>query len=143
MRPRILISALAGVAALAGGASQAQPNAERVPLDHVVNVGGVDVGCTGIGQTKNDPRWLAFPVRVEFARANGNYLASEVLTVSGGGAQLSVACEGPWILLKLPAGSYQFEGQSTEADTSPVTQTVRTSGEGPQQRVIMTIPGSH
>jgi hypothetical protein len=142
MRLQRFPSALAAVAALAAaGVAQAQP--EQIALDQVANVGGVQVACTGIGQTKEDPQWQAYPVRVEFARADGDYLASEVLTVSGrGGPSLSVACEGPWVLLQLPAGSYRLEGQSTEPGVAPIVQTVSSPGHG-QARVVMTFPAAH
>jgi hypothetical protein len=143
MKPHLFRLVLATAAAMAAaGVAQAQPT--PVPLDDTVNVGGVDVACTGIGQTKNDPKWLAFPVRVEFARANGDYLANETLTVSqGGGApMLTVACEGPWVLLKLPAGEYRLEGRSSEPGTQPVVQTARAPAQG-QARVVMTFPAAH
>jgi len=60
---------------------------------------------------------LAFAVRTEYARADGNYLANESLSVTDGHGQpvLSVSCEGPWILLGLPAGAYHLEASSSEA----------------------------
>jgi hypothetical protein len=76
-------------------------------------LGGVAIACTGIGQEKHDPRWQAYPVQVEFARADGAYLADETLRVidAHGSVLASVDCEGPWILLRPSApGEYRVEG---------------------------------
>jgi hypothetical protein len=134
-----VLAALSGLAA--AGVAQAQPTA--IPLDQVRDIDGVQVACTGIGQTKQDPKWLAYSVRVEFARANGNYLANETLTLMGpGGPRFTVACDGPWVLLSLPAGAYRLQGQSSEAGTAPITQSATAPAQG-QARVIMTFPNAH
>jgi hypothetical protein len=140
---RLLLAPIA-VAALAVAAAAAAQTV-RVPLDHEKVVGGVGVACTGIGQTKNDPKWLAYDVRVEFADALHNYLAGEVVTLrdSRGAELLTVACEGPWVLLKLPAGqSYGVEGQVTQPGVAPVTSAVSPPSHG-QTRVVLTFPDAH
>ena len=97
-------SAAAALFVALAGVASAQP--VKVALDQETAVGGVGVACTGIGQTKDDPKWQAYPVRVEFARPSGAYLADEVLRVVDSHDQmlLEVGCEGPWILLKLAPG---------------------------------------
>ena len=98
-----------GIAAIAAGsmlaaATDAAAQPVRVPLDQETTIGGIGVACTGIGQTKDDPKWKAYPVLVEYAGPGGELLANVTLTVSDakGAAMLSAWCEGPWILLKLP-----------------------------------------
>ena len=91
----------------------AQEGPARIPLDGERTIGGVAIACTGIGQEKADPRWLAYPVRVEFSKPGGDYLADEALSVMdhSGHTLASVACEGPWILLRPEApGEYRFKG---------------------------------
>jgi hypothetical protein len=112
------IAALA--AALATSLSQAvavsaiaQEAPTSIPLDTERAIGGVMIGCTGIGQQKHDPRWLAYPIQVEFARPDGAYLGDEALSVMdhSGKVLASVTCEGPWILLRPDApGEYSFKG---------------------------------
>ena len=131
-----------GLIAAAGAASA---DATRVPLDTSTTIGGVEVACTGIGQTKDDPKWLAFPVRVEFADKNHAYLANETLTLfDPKGAQvLEVSCEGPWVLLKLPAGAaYKVTAQLGEAGTAPRSATVKAPKHG-QTRFVLTFPDAH
>jgi hypothetical protein len=137
------VPAVAALAALAIATSAAaQPM--RLPLDQERVIAGVGVACTGIGQTKNDPKWQAYGVRVEFADASSAYLAGEDLTLSGAGGEiLSIACEGPWVLLKLPAGqSFQVEARVTQAGVQPRTATVKAPSHG-QTRVVLTFPDAH
>ena len=138
MAIRMARSALGGLAAatIVGiGAAQAQP--VSVPLNGQSDVGGVTVGCTGIGQSRHDPRWKAFPVRVDFAKPNGNLLADVQVSVSkaDGTAVAEVGCPGPQVLFKLPAGSYRVEGRLTKSpDAKPQTATVSAPASG--QRVV-------
>jgi hypothetical protein len=134
-----LRTTLLAVAALAlAGAADAQTT--RVPLDHEVVIAGVPVGCTGIGQTKNDPKWQAYNVRVEFADTARGLLADETLTLSDGDAPvLSVKCEGPWILLKLPVGHAFGVSGTVPHGGGPQTATVKAPSHG-QGVFVLTFP---
>jgi hypothetical protein len=134
-----IASALATV--LLASTAHAQPPV-GVPLDSETTVAGIGVGCTGIGQTRTQPRWLAYPVRLEFADARHEYVAGEVVTVSetGGAERLRVRCEGPWLLLKLPAGrSFKVEARLTEKTTAPRGAVVTAPKHG-QTRFVLTFP---
>jgi hypothetical protein len=140
---RVTLVLAAAFAALASAAMADPPT--RVALDSETVVGGVGVGCTGIGQTKDDPKWLAYPVRVEFADAQRAYLANETLTLTDpkGEDVLTVSCEGPWILLKLPTGvPYKVEARLNERDTAPRTAVVKAPSHG-QARFVITFPDAH
>jgi hypothetical protein len=128
--------------AVAAGAALAQTGAQRVPLDSEIVVGGIHVGCTGVGQTKNDARWRAYPIRVEFADTNHAYLADEALSVSdaSGRALATVTCEGPWILLRPEApGAYAIKGWLPSRPAPTRTGTFRVPGKG-QARLVLTFP---
>jgi hypothetical protein len=136
------ISVLAATLALAAATSvAAQP--VHVPLDHETTIAGVGVGCTGVGQTKNDPKWKAYAVLVEFAGPGGEYLANTTLTVSDakGAEVLEAFCEGPWTLLQLPPGkSYKVVGQVGRAADHTVSATVKPPAHG-QARVVLNFSG--
>ena len=67
-----------------------------------------------------------------------------MVTLSAGGAPvLQVACEGPWLLLKLPPGkAYSVEGRLAERDTAPRTATVKAPAHG-QATFVLTFPDAH
>jgi hypothetical protein len=128
--------------AAAACAAAAQENPQRAPLDGEIVVSGMHVGCTGVGQTKNDARWRAYPVRIEFADTNHAYLADEALTISdaSGKALATVTCEGPWILLRPEApGAYAFKGWFPSRAVAPRTGTFRVPGKG-HARLVLTFP---
>ncbi len=126
-------------------ASPAFADPVRVPLDQETTVGDVGVGCTGIGQTKDDPKWAAYPVKLEFADAQHALLANETVRVSGpkGAVLAEVSCEGPWLLLKLPPGKrYSVEARLAEQTAAPQTATVRAPAHG-QATFVLTFPDAH
>ena len=138
--PRFGLAVLAILALALPAVAQESPT--RVPLDTETVIGGVAVACTGIGQEKHDPRWLAYPIQVEFARADGAYLADETLSVSDrhGAVLATVACEGPWILLRPSApGDYSIAGWAPGATGSTTGGTFRIPARG-RQRLVLRFP---
>jgi hypothetical protein len=94
----LVLSALAAVPAMAQDG------------DPILEANGIKYACAGVGKaSRGDPRWPAFPVRLEFAAANGDFLGDPDVTITdGGGKQVFQAkCNGPWVLIELPAGSYK------------------------------------
>jgi hypothetical protein len=94
----LMLSALAAVPALAQDG------------DPILEANGIKYACAGVGKaSRADPRWPAFPVRLEFAAANGDFLGDPAVTVTdaGGKPVFSAQCNGPWVLIELPAGSYK------------------------------------
>ena len=125
---------------LASGIAVAEPTS--IPPDTETTVGGVPVACTGIGQTKLDPRWSAYPVRVEFSDSHDKYLGDAEITVwdAHGRPVLSVACAGPWILLRLEPGAYKIEGRLPDnATAKPRTAPFRPPSKG-QMRLVLKFP---
>ncbi len=85
----------------------------RLPADEPITVNGIELACTGIGdEAQSDPRWKAFPVRLEFAGGNAQYLADvDVSVTNSAGTELfQVRCDSAWVLAKLPPGKYQVKG---------------------------------
>lgn len=78
--------------------------------DPILEANGVRYACAGIGKvSRDDPRWTSFPVKLVFAAANGDFLGDPNVTViDAGGKQVFTAqCNGPWVLIELPAGAYK------------------------------------
>jgi hypothetical protein len=84
-----------------------------MPLDRPVEVNGYDLVCTGVGdEARDDPRWREYPVRIEFANRDAQYLANIDVAVADADGKLlfAVLCESPWLLAKLPPGKYTATG---------------------------------
>ncbi len=135
--------AFAACVALLGAAAAARADtAVSLPLDTNTTVNGVDVACTGIGQTKDNPVWRDYPLRLEVSGPRGDYLAGETLTVYRSGRQplLRVACNAPWVLMRLPpGGEYRFQAGLDQPGTSPHTVAARVPEHG-QARVVIVFP---
>ena len=85
-------------------------------------VNGVETVCTGTTtDVRDDPRWQAYSLRLEFAGKDGQYLGDETVNVTGNGHSVSVHCGGPWVLMKLPSGSYKVSADVAEAGHKDVT----------------------
>lgn len=141
VHPLACIAAAGAILALAVPAL-AQSAPTPIPLDTEQVIGGVAIACTGIGQEKHDPRWLAYPVQVEFARPGGAYLADEALSVAdhAGRTLASVGCEGPWILLRPQApGSYTFKGWVPGAAFGPRSGAFHIPAKG-RARMVLQFP---
>ena len=137
----VLVACLAAL----GSATVARAEAPvRLPLDTGTTVSGVDVACTGVGQTKDNPAWQAYPVRLEFADTTGAYVSDETLTVSGrdGSPLLSVSCSAPWVLMKLPAGRDYHVSASLTGNGGPTRSAVVRAPEHGQARFVFAFPSA-
>jgi hypothetical protein len=114
---------------------------QTLKVDQGARVAGVEVACTGMGETRLDPKWAAYPVRVEFSNARAEYLtdAQIVLTDAKGRALFKVSCAAPWILLKPQAGSYAVYGQLLESNAKPRSAPFKVPSKG-QVRVVLEFP---
>jgi hypothetical protein len=122
--------------------ASAQDNTTQVPqllvLDTPTDVNGIETVCTGIdSDSRNDPRWMAYPLRLEFAAGSRAYVADETVSIAGGGTALQVHCPGPWLLAKLPAGKYNVIATVEGGITKSATVTVPKSG---QVRAVLHFP---
>lgn len=135
-------AALAALLPFAGAAG-AQGEPQRLPLDKTTTIAGIDFACTGIGQEKQDPRWSAFPAKVEFADLQGDLIADEILSVSNarGETLATVKCEGPWILLRPAAsGVYHVKGSFPEGNAPPQSGMFSIPG---RVHLVMRFPAIH
>jgi hypothetical protein len=112
-------------------------------VDQGTNVAGIPVACTGMGETRQDPKWADYPVRVEFSNARAEYLtdAQIVLTTATGKPLLKVSCAAPWVLLKPSAGSYAVYGQLLDSGAKPRSAPFKVPSKG-QIRVVLEFPDS-
>jgi len=113
-----------------------------LPMDTNTTIDGVDIACTGVGQTRDNPLWRDYPVKLEFSNAQGDYVADETLTVYRPGRRplLSVSCDAPWVLMRLtPGHDYRVRASLDEPGTSPRTADIRVPEHG-QARSLIVFP---
>ena len=114
-------------------------NAVSLPSDTPVEVKSFELACTGIGdEAQSDPRWKAFPVRLEFAGGKAQYLADVEAAISdaSGRELFKVRCDSPWLLIKLEPGKYHVKG--TFRDIVKTTNFM--SPKKGQARIIVRFP---
>lgn len=138
------LAALAVALGIAGSALAATPPPLApvvLPVDSPTTVNGVEAACTGVGQTRNDPQWQAYGVRVEFSNARNEYLVGGAIMVrdSAGRELVNVSCDAPWVLLRLPKGAYRVEGRLTGSDAKPRSAPFEAPAAG-QLRVVLQFP---
>ena len=134
MKFRILVASAA-----LSGAFIAPAAADPLPMDSPVTTGGVETVCTGVGSGKDDPRWAAYPVKVEFSNGGAQFLSGAHVKLAGadGKTMAEFDCNGPWVLLRLPRGKYSVSAtigdKSHNASFSPP--------DHGQKRVEIQFPG--
>jgi len=113
-----------------------------VPQDTPTRIDGVKAVCTGVGESKDNPRWSAYPLRLVFADKRGQYTAGEKIDISENGRTVIQArCDAPWLLLKPASGDYRvtatLSGPNGERQAS-ADFSARSSG--PQKTVTLAFP---
>lgn len=104
------------------------------------HAGGVGVACAGIGRAdREDSRWAAYNVRVEFSNPRAEYLVGAAVAVRDAKGRVLLTtdrCEAPWVLLQMPTGAYIVEARLGE-----ITRSVRVlAPKAGQQRVVLQFP---
>jgi len=135
---------LAMAAGLVLAAAAAPALADPLAMDQPISLNGIETVCTGIGdEAQHDPRWAAYPIRVEFSNGGAQYLSGAhfVLKDSDGKALTTVDCDGPWVLLQLPAGMEYIAAASFSDDPQDGERTGRFKvPDHGQKRVVLAFP---
>ena len=109
-----------------------------LPIDRPTLVNGIETVCTGIdSDSRSNPSWAAYPLRLEFAAGGRAYVSREQVTITGSAASLDVQCPGAWVLAKLPAGKYRVTATVESGVTKSANVSVPKSG---QARVVLHFP---
>lgn len=121
-------------------AASSDADAPVLPRNQPTDVQGVMAVCTGIDDdSRKDARWESYPLKLEFAAANGEYLAYAEVAVSDdkGRAVLAARCPGAWLLLGLMPGSYQAKVRVMDQAAQTVSFVVPKTG---QKSVVLHFP---
>lgn len=136
-RSMVLRSVSAGVLAQVAAISVSISGAGMAGVsDQVMTFDGVDYACTGIAESRDDPRWQRYPLKLVFAAADGNYIADVHVRVedASGNVALEADCDSPWLLARLPSGSYDVTATARSGHTEKARVQV-TGGKQVEQTI--------
>ena len=110
---------------------------DPLPLDTPVQVNGLQTVCTGIGESKADPRWKSYPIRIEFSNRGAQYLSGATVDILQGQTRIaSFDCLGAWVLLKATPGKYLVKAAIDGSKSKPVDARFKMGG-GAQKRIVL------
>ena len=116
-------------------------------MDNPITINGVDTVCTGVGdEAQHDPRWLAFPIRIEFSNGGAQYLSGAHVVLSSGGKTLAALdCAGPWVLFQVGPGTYKVTATLTGDQGGGTTTASFSPPAKGQKRVVLDfkLPPNH
>ncbi len=104
---------LATIALLAAGIAQQAFSAS----DSEQNYQGIRYACAGVSQeSRDDPRWSNYPVKLVFAAADGGFLGDVKVKIGDaqGDTVLQAHCLSPWLLVDLAPGTYKVEAMARQ-----------------------------
>jgi hypothetical protein len=92
---------------------------------------GIGYVCAGVGDSKDDPRWKAYPLKLMFTTGARAYVAQVDVTLqdASGAEVLKVNCDAPWLLAKLKPGTYSVTARADGGGTKTAKVTVPASGQ--------------
>jgi hypothetical protein len=107
--------------------------ADSAPIDQIINDGGVETACTGVGSAKDDPQFQNWPAQIEFSNTGAQYLSGVHIVLSHNGQVVrDTVCNAPWFLVR-GSGTYKvtgsFEGMKDKSATF--------SGAGAHKRLVL------
>jgi hypothetical protein len=130
----------ASLAILALAAASGPALADPMAMDTPVQMNGLETVCTGVGETKDDPKWLSYPVRIEFSNGGAQYLSGATVRISHGAETVgSLDCPGAWVLLRGAPGEYRVDVTIDNSSAKAVDASFR-MGSGPQKRIVLRFP---
>ena len=138
------ISTISVVLAVAAAGALAWPVTQAFAMqDQPVTIGGVESVCTGVGSAKDNPAWAGYPIKLVFANPKGEDLADVHVSIMQGGKSLvETECDAPWVLMKLPAGSYNVSASVPGNAGARMGKASFSTKGGPQQTVTVMLPRS-
>jgi hypothetical protein len=111
-----------------------------LPMDRPIHIDGLETVCTGIGESKDDPHWRKYPIRIEFSNGGAQYLSGATVRLSRGRKTVArFDCPGAWVLLRGPSGVYRVDATIDDSQAKPVSAPF-VMGTGKQKRAVLRFP---
>lgn len=92
---------------------------------------GISYACTGVGESKEDPKWNSYPLKLMFTAGTRAYVSEVDVTIrdSAGSTVLQVNCDAPWLLARLKPGTYSVNAKADGGSTKSASVSVPASGQ--------------
>ncbi len=99
--------------------------------DPILKKNGIEYAITGVAETKQDPRWRTFPLKLEFATMKGELYSDVHVRIYTPSQKLvfDVKVDAPWLLVRLKPGTYYVYVTDTAGRKKSVTADVPASGQ--------------
>jgi hypothetical protein len=100
---------------------------------------GIKYACTGVGESKEDPRWEGYPLKLMFTGRGTAYVTYlEVEIQDPTGKQVFKAdCDSPWLLVNLNPGNYQVTAKAHKKFTQEAKVSIQ---HGKQTSQVIRFP---
>ena len=115
----LLLPLLVIFAGVTGGA--------RAQQDRELDYRGIGYVCTGIAESRLDPRWSAYPLKLMFTTGGHAYIINVRVTISDakGRPVFKAFCPTPWLLVRLAPGRYRVTAVAQEEYTKTARIRIR------------------
>jgi hypothetical protein len=112
---------LATIALLAAGIARGALSAP----DPEQTYGAIRYACAGVSEdSRTDPRWSSYPVKLVFAAADGGFLGDVTVRIADSTGAEVFATLAPWLLVDLAPGTYKVEAVARQSQTQSFALTV-------------------
>src|SRR5215831_399461 len=89
----ILVGAISAISVVAALSATRALAVQDMPT----TIDGIPTVCTGVGSSKDDPRWKDYPVKIVLATTGGADLANAHVSLSKDGKEVAgLDCDAPW-----------------------------------------------
>jgi hypothetical protein len=116
--------------------------------DEVMTKAGIRDACTGVAKdSREDPRWRDFAAKLVFTVEGGGFLPDVLTRIEDrqGNEVFTARCDGPWLLLDLPADSYRVvaTAEDPRGEIHQRTADISVGAQGQSETIIRfdDIPG--
>jgi hypothetical protein len=109
-------------------------------MDTPVNVNGTEAVCTGVGEgAEQNPRWLAYPVRIDFSNKGAQFVSGAHVELSTASGHLiaAVDCGGPIVLFRLSPGLYRVSARLLSQPGGGMAHASFAAPSSGQKRVVL------
>ncbi|MFO1462578.1 MAG: hypothetical protein U1F66_02290 [bacterium] len=111
----------------------------QVAQDQELTYKDLKFACTGVAESKEDPRWSKYSTKLMFTTGGRAYVSYIQLSVkdASGNLVFETDCDAPWILVDLKPGKYSVTATAVKKYTKNVSLTV---GSGKQTELAIRFP---